>query len=693
MFLIINLNACENQTGTITKNEANNSTLKTKSSKKSLSNPYAVFGFSKVDVGYLSTCGIFNNNAYCWGNNNYGQLGNGSTTNSSSPVAIAIGGSSAIPSGNTISQISVGFFSSCAIDNSGVAYCWGSNDYGQLGNGSTKNSSLPIAVAIGGDSAIPSGSTILQISSGAFNTCAIASNHKAYCWGANWYGQLGNGTTTSSSLPVEVTIGGNSAIPNDSTILQISTNEYNTCAIASNHKAYCWGVNWYGQLGNGTTTNSSLPVEVTTGGNSAIPSDSTISEISNNGMNNCAIDNHGVAYCWGNNDYGQLGNGTTTNSSLPVAIAIGGNSAIPSGSSIVQITGLENTCAISSDNKVYCWGNNNYGEVGNGTTVSSSLPIQVIMWANLINNSGYNEINSVALSLAFFDDNLLLGNSNTPGVAGFRHVWQLNNGNWTNLSNSWSNYITSAPTAILPVSNTEVIVGHFNGSVQDCNLNICNYLIHSQGSSGLGVTSLLHINHNYFIGYSTANQDSSGKLVVYQESGSPQEFNVTGIDSGVGKITTDNSYVYAPTQKNGVLKISLDGINSVDITPIILQNNEFVTVLRYVNNTLYAGTSLANIYKVALPINNGDTWIKLTKNSLSSEGYISDIAVDNSNNLYVGLANLFNPTEDGSLYLLKNNDSKFLRVARYNDYSSITSLLLNNNHLFVATYAGNIWQN
>ncbi len=757
LFLVINLISCENQTGAIT-NAPNTSSR----SMKPLSNLYTPWGFSKISVGYLYACGIINNrNAYCWGYNLNGQLGNGTINNSSIPVAIMTGGNSAISESAAIIEISTANNDVCAITNESAnnAYCWGFNTYGQLGDGSTNNSSIPVHIVMGGNSAIPNGSMIKQISAGTYNSCAVDNNGGGYCWGANWYGQLGNGTYNDSNtatavakggdraipqngafiqnssgsyfhacaitnqttnnaycwgfntygqlgngvydgggnLPVAVAMGNGSAIPANSVIIKISTGFYHTCAITneSTNNAYCWGFNAYGQLGNGAYDGgSALPVAVAMGSGSAIPANSTIIDISTGFYHTCAVTSTNKAYCWGINQLGQLGDNTFYSSPLPVAVMTGGSSSLSESNVVVKISASSyNTCAIA-DASAYCWGYNPYGGLGNDTNVSSLLPTQVILWSNLINNTNrYNELNSIALSLAFSDNNLLLGNSNVPGTSGFRNVWQLNNNSiWTNLSSSWSNYHRSAPTALLPLSESQVIVGHFDGAVQYCDMVSCSDLVNKQSDS-LGVTSLLHVNNNYFISYSDSNQGSNGKLLVYQENGSNPPFNVVGINSGVGKITTDNNFVYAPTKANGVFKIDLNGINSTDITPPNLQNSEFVTVLYYKNNILYAGTSLANVYKVLLPVNNGNNWIKITNSSLSNQGYISDIALDDLNNLYVGVANLFNPIVDGNIYVLKNNDSDFIQAIGYNDTSSVTSLLFKNNHIYASTFAGNIWQN
>ena len=156
--------------------------------------------------------------------------------------------------------------------------------------------------------------TFVQLSTSNDNTCAIASDNKIYCWGYNNFGQLGNGTTTNSSVPVAVNTSGVLA---GKTIKQVSSGSYHSCAIASDDKVYCWGLNNFGQLGNGTTTNSSVPVAVNTSG---VLAGKTIKQVSS-GSYSCAIASDDRMYCWGLNRFGQLGNGTTTNSSVPVAVS------------------------------------------------------------------------------------------------------------------------------------------------------------------------------------------------------------------------------------------------------------------------------------------------------------------------------------------------------------------------------------
>ena len=319
---------------------------------------------NQISAGNLYTCAIASDDkAYCWGSGTGGRLGNSSTTSSSVPVAVSTSG---VLAGKTIKQISASNLHTCAIASDDKAYCWGSGTGGRLGNSSTTSSSVPVAVSTSG---VLAGKTIKQISAGSSHTCAIASDNKAYCWGSGTSGNLGNSSTTSSSVPVAVSTSGVLA---GKTIKQISAGSSHTCAIASDNKAYCWGSGTSGNLGNSSTTSSSVPVAVSTSG---VLAGKTIKQISAGNLHTCAIASDNKAYCWGSGTSGNLGNSSTTSSSVPVAVSTSG---VLAGKTIKQISaGNLHTCAIASDNKAYCWGFNGFSQLGNSSVVSSSVPVHV----------------------------------------------------------------------------------------------------------------------------------------------------------------------------------------------------------------------------------------------------------------------------------------------------------------------------
>jgi alpha-tubulin suppressor-like RCC1 family protein len=316
--------------------------------------------------GSEHTCAIASDHqAYCWGNGDNGRLGNNDTGASDVPVAVDTSG---VLAGKTILSIVAGYQHTCAIASDHQAYCWGDNTYGQLGDGSGVPSYVPVAVSTAG---ALSGKTILSIyASGSSHTCVIASDNLAYCWGYGEDGQLGNGVTFSSSSPVQVNT--SSVLPGQ-TVVSLATAWQSTCAIGSDGKAYCWGNNASGQLGDGSNSASALPVAVQDTG---VLSGKTLTSITADGTTACALDSAGAAYCWGNNTNGQLGNGSLdSNSTFPVAVDTSG---VLSGKTAVTITsGDSHACVTTSDNGVYCWGNGTSGQLGDGTTNTSNIPVSV----------------------------------------------------------------------------------------------------------------------------------------------------------------------------------------------------------------------------------------------------------------------------------------------------------------------------
>jgi alpha-tubulin suppressor-like RCC1 family protein len=337
-----------------------------------------------ISVGQTHACAIIGGKAYCWGDNSSGQLGNGTQTSSTTPVAVSTTG---VLAGKTLTQISAGNAFTCALDTAGLAYCWGQNGNGQLGNNSTAPSLVPVAVSTSGALA---GKTLTEIFASNFGShvCAIDNTGKAYCWGLNTNGQLGNNTIIQSLVPVAVFTGGVLA---GKTLTRISAGAAFSCALDNTGKAYCWGLDTSGQLGDGPPdTQSNVPVAVSTSG---VLAGKTLTEIETGSTFACALDSAGLAYCWGANNTGQLGNNSTTNSDVPVAVVSSGALA---GKTLTQITaGNGFACALDTAGKAYCWGDNSQGQLGiNSTSPSTSLVPVAVFTGGALNGVSLTQISS-----------------------------------------------------------------------------------------------------------------------------------------------------------------------------------------------------------------------------------------------------------------------------------------------------------
>src|SRR5450759_4260350 len=301
--------------------------------------------FTSITAGVYHTCGLTGAGAaWCWGYNGEGQLGDNTTANRPIPVAVQQGGV-------TFTSVTAGYDESCGLTSAGAAWCWGYNGEGKLGDNTTANRPIPVAVQQGGV-------TFTSVTAGWAHTCGLTSAGAAWCWGYNGYGQLGDNTTTEQHTPVAVQQGG-------VTFSSISTGGYHTCGLTSGAAAYCWGWNGHGQLGDNTTTEQHTPVAVRQGG-------VTFTSITAGGWHTCGLTSAGAAYCWGYNGYGQLGDNTTTDEHVPTAIAGG-----LSWATVVSSETAYHTCAVKTSSQlIYCWGLNSYGQLGDQTTTDRSTPVQ-----------------------------------------------------------------------------------------------------------------------------------------------------------------------------------------------------------------------------------------------------------------------------------------------------------------------------
>jgi alpha-tubulin suppressor-like RCC1 family protein len=301
----------------------------------------------------LSSAGV----AYCWGEGSSGALGDNATAYSRAPVAVSTSG---VLAGKRLTEITTGVDYTCALDLAGAAYCWGAGGNGQLGNGSAAAAPVPVRVRTSGP--------LVQISAGSTHTCALDAAGRAYCWGDNHWGELGDGGRAPSTVPVPVSTGTLAA----KKLVQISAGSDGTCALDSAGAAYCWGAGGNGQLGNGSTGIANVPAAVTTRGALA---GKTLAQVNAGSSDACALDTAGRAYCWGTGGNGQLGNGSATTSSVPVAVTTSGALA---GKALARISaGAAHTCALDAAGAAYCWGAGTAGQLGDNSTAGSRVPVAV----------------------------------------------------------------------------------------------------------------------------------------------------------------------------------------------------------------------------------------------------------------------------------------------------------------------------
>jgi alpha-tubulin suppressor-like RCC1 family protein len=361
--------------------------------------------FVALTAGFNHTCGLASDgDPYCWGRNDSGQLGIGSSDKVAHPTPMLVYG-----------KLKVGFISAngdhtCAMTAAGVAYCWGENKFGQLGNGTLVSAVSPVPV---------SGELRFKtLSAGATHTCGLTISGTAYCWGGNWHGQLGIGTMDGEerypcchASPVRVAGG--------LRFSSIRADGIHTCGLTVDGDAWCWGNHKnFGQLGTGDIDLRDRPAPVRVAGNFkfvsisagipscgitpdgraycwgggpvpelgiksgverldrpvAVPGNITFGQIASGTFFTCGIGRGEFVYCWGYNRYGQVGNGSTNSVDIPQLVSqqvrfrvvtTGGN----------EFSG--HACGLTTDGEVFCWGDNRWGQVGNGSTVQTTKPAVV----------------------------------------------------------------------------------------------------------------------------------------------------------------------------------------------------------------------------------------------------------------------------------------------------------------------------
>ena len=358
----------------------------------------ADFTYLQVSAGYAHSLALGSDgNVYAWGYNNRGQLGDGTTSEQHAPVRVKTPDRKTypdLPKDFTYLQVSAGGDHSLALGSDGNVYAWGYNGSGQLGNGTTSygGQSTPVRVKTPDRSTypdLPADFTYLQVSAGWDHSLALGSDGNAYAWGWNYSGQLGDGTSTERHAPVRVKTPDRKTYPDlpaDFTYLQVSAGYSHSLALGSDGNAYAWGYNGNGRLGDGTSSSRYTPVRVKTPDRKTypdLPKDFTYLQVSAGTDHSLALGSDGYAWAWGCNWYGNLGNNTAsgTSDTNPVPKRVRDPASPTDTSKGLQATqvsgGYHYSLAVGSDGNAWAWGNNKYGQLGDNSTNSKSVPVPV----------------------------------------------------------------------------------------------------------------------------------------------------------------------------------------------------------------------------------------------------------------------------------------------------------------------------
>lgn len=296
--------------------------------------------FVSLTAGTAHTCGLTQEGRpHCWGRGDHGQIGTGDFNPSAVPVSVVVA--------SAFVEMSAGAFHTCGLTDAGSVVCWGRNDGGEIGNGTLADQPTPQQVPSLGD--------VAAVTLGMEHTCAVTAGGSAYCWGRNDRFQLGNDTPQLSTVPIPVA-GGFS-------FESIQAGDYHNCGVTGNDEVRCWGIGDSGQLGTGDFSASSVPAAVV-----GLPA---VAELSAGNRHTCALTVSGQMYCWGDEEYGQLGNGNFSYRLSPARVQGGPNQAVS------VAAGYEHSCSLASTGGVYCWGDGSAGQLGDGSFTDSALPVAV----------------------------------------------------------------------------------------------------------------------------------------------------------------------------------------------------------------------------------------------------------------------------------------------------------------------------
>jgi alpha-tubulin suppressor-like RCC1 family protein len=466
--------------------------------------------------GHSHTCALLGaGGVKCWGDNEFGQLGDGTTADKHAPVEVAGLGGPAI-------AIAAGERHTCAVMSDGGVKCWGSNLGGQLGDGSMDDRQMPVDV-------IGLGSQASAVTAGRGHTCALTSVGVAKCWGGNGWGQLGDGTLDGPPQPRAVH-------GLDSGVVAVSAGGDHACALTADGGVKCWGGNWIGQLGVGTPADHYPPVDVAGLNN-------TVSALTAGWQHTCALTEAGTVQCWGLNTYGQLGNGTQASGYGPMEV----NGLVSEVAAVAA--GVGHTCTLTASGAVKCWGWNTVGQLGDGTVITRTAPVDVVGLGSAASAVTSGDRHTCALTSG--------GSAQCWGWNGYG---QLGDGTWNDRHTPAGVLGLDSDVAALSAGGghtcaltTSGVVkcwgGNWAGQLGD---GTTDYRQAPVAVTGLGQASAVTTGSQHTCALTIAGGVKCWGSYGFEQSGNRTPVDVIGLDQGVTAIASGNGHACALMTGGGV---------------------------------------------------------------------------------------------------------------------------------------------
>ena len=311
---------------------------------------------------------------FVWGSNNYGKLGDGTSQNKNVPTEIT--SSFFLEEGDEIISLFLGDYHSSALSATGQTFMWGFNSNGQLGDGDSRNIDIYVPKVITSRFSLTAGDKIISLSLGAVHSSALSATGRVFTWGFNGSGRLGDGTTTNRNVPTEIT--SRFSLTAGDKIISLSLGYTHSSALSKTGRVFTWGFNGSGQIGDGTTTNRNVPTEITS--RFSLTAGDKIISVSLGYTHSSALSETGRIFMWGSNYDGQIGDGTTDamigKQNVPTEIT--SRFSLITGDKIISLSlGGRVSSALSETGRIFMWGSNYYRQLGDGTSADRNIPTEI----------------------------------------------------------------------------------------------------------------------------------------------------------------------------------------------------------------------------------------------------------------------------------------------------------------------------